>query len=480
MFRLFWVWLLFAALSVIVPPLFHKTVPDISGQKETENQAEPSDKGITEPTDHGVQGTDIDRTQERILSIDDNREALLWRLRLIEAAREKIVLVTFDFGDDSSGQDVMAALLHAANRGVAVRILVDGMNGQLKLWGSDHFQELAEHENVEAKLYNPVSLLKPWKANYRMHDKYLIADDFAYILGGRNTNDLFLGEYVEKYNEDRDILVYESVSGQGNSYGQLQKYFEEIWMQDCCKDYRRIPLINRGKREKEEADLEQHYVSLRECYPEVWEKTDWEKETEPVRSMELYTGSVKPENKAPVLWKKMLGDMEEGKDILIQTPYMICSKEMYRDLAGLVENNSKVQILLNAVESGTNPFGCTDYLNQKKKIQKTGVDTYEYLGEQAMHTKTILIDEDISIVGSCNADMRSIYLDTEMMLVIDSPGLNAELRRQADKLMKQSRHILPDGTVQDGENYHPVTQSAEKAAVYAVLRVVTLPLRHLL
>ena len=44
-------------------------------------------------------------------------------------------------------------------------------------------------------------------------DKYLIADDYAYILGGRNTNNLFLGNYADSYNEDRDILVYETFSG---------------------------------------------------------------------------------------------------------------------------------------------------------------------------------------------------------------------------------------------------------------------------
>ena len=43
-----------------------------------------------------------------------------------------------------------------------------------------------------------------------MHDKYLIADDFAYILGGRNTDNRFLGNYQEHYNVDRDNLVYET------------------------------------------------------------------------------------------------------------------------------------------------------------------------------------------------------------------------------------------------------------------------------
>ncbi|MCD8389669.1 MAG: hypothetical protein LUC21_05855, partial [Oscillospiraceae bacterium] len=61
----------------------------------------------------------------RVRSLDDNTDALCWRLRLIETALEDSVLSTFAFLDDESGQDIMAALYHAAARGVRVRILVD-------------------------------------------------------------------------------------------------------------------------------------------------------------------------------------------------------------------------------------------------------------------------------------------------------------------------------------------------------------------
>ena len=48
--------------------------------------------------------------------MDTNLEALLWRLRLVEEAKETLVLTTFDFWDESGGQDMMAALWNAANR----------------------------------------------------------------------------------------------------------------------------------------------------------------------------------------------------------------------------------------------------------------------------------------------------------------------------------------------------------------------------
>ena len=75
-----------------------------------------------------------------------------------------------------------------------------------------------------------------------------------------------------------------------------------------------------------------------------------------------------------------------------------------------------MEIITNDVSSGANPWGCTDYLNQKEKIWATGVQVHEYLGPHSNHTKAVLIDDRLSIVGSYNLDMRSTYQDTELML----------------------------------------------------------------
>ena len=87
-----------------------------------------------------------------------------------------------------------------------------------------------------------------------------------------------------------------------------------------------------------------------------------------------------------------------------------------------------VEIITNDVASGANPWGCTDYLNQKEKIHATGVKVYEFMGKHSCHTKAVLIDDRMSIVGSYNMDMRSTYQDTELMLAVDSKELNAVIR----------------------------------------------------
>lgn len=77
------------------------------------------------------------------------------------------------------------------------------------------------------KLYNPINPYDSLENHYRLHDKYLIVDGKQYLLGGRNTNDLFLGEYKDKEdrNIDREVLVCSD--GTNSSTEALTAYFAE-------------------------------------------------------------------------------------------------------------------------------------------------------------------------------------------------------------------------------------------------------------
>ena len=410
--------------------------------------------------------------QERILNIENNVDALVWRLRLIESAKENIVLAIFDFRDDNSGQDMMAALLNAADRGVKVQILVDGINGTLYLRGSRNFRELTSHENVEVKLYNPITLIKPWKNNYRMHDKYLIADDLhislaeetqmIYFLVIISTHIMRIGIFWSMKRFRVRVILTIRFKIISKIYGILS----------CCR--------MSGKHEGINGRLREHYQEVREKYPEAFCEIDWFEETIETESIELCTNPLDPYNKQPQVWDRMVNKMKEADNIVIQTPYVICNQKMYGDLKAICSKSVKTELIINAVESGANPFGCTDYLNQKKAVRQTGSYVYEYVGTQALHTKTVLAGDTLSIVGSCNLDMRSVYLDTEMMLFIECKELNETLRGHTEKLKLKSRQVAPDGTIIDGENYQIIEQSVGKRIFYGILRILIIPFRHLL
>ncbi len=272
-------------------------------------------------------------------------EALKYRLKMISEAKKEVILSTFDFNADSSGKDVMCSLLEAAERGVKVKVIVDGGNGfiDMKMKSSQWFQALASHENVEVQIYNPVNFLKPWKLQARLHDKYVIVDNKMYLLGGRNTTNLFLGDYSESQNLDRELFVYKEDEKIQGSIDQLKKYFESIWNLKDSKPYE-------CKKQTEEieqcmTDLKKRSPKLRELYPDAYEEWNWQELTVDTNKVTLLQNPIKAENKEPLMWHSVTELMKTGENITVYTPYIICGKEMYEDLTQICEETETVEIL---------------------------------------------------------------------------------------------------------------------------------------
>lgn len=431
---------------------------------------------------------------ERVAYIAENTDALSYRLQMIAEAEDEIILSTFDFNCDESGRDIMAALLNAADRGVSVRVIVDGFSGLLDMTGNPYFKALASHENIELKRYNPINLFKPWTMQARLHDKYLIIDDSMYLLGGRNTMNLFLGDYSDAKNLDRELFVYtpsqidDTVSKQLNSEAatqtdatsleQLRAYFERVWALPDSKSF----LCDKPSKKitAKRLELVTHYQELLDTYPAILESRDWETLTMETGKVTLLTNPIEAGNKEPHLWYTLTQLMKERKEIKIYTPYIICGKEMYADLEEICRTSDSVEIITNDVASGANPWGCTDYLNQKNRIHATGVKVYEYLNTDSSHTKAYLIDDRLSVIGSFNLDMRSTYLDTELMLAVDCPQLNDIIQEEFARDKTYSRIMTPSGEYESGENYHAVDMSLGKKIFYGILRVLIVPLRKFL
>lgn len=422
--------LIYIALLAI-PYIQHKNV-SVSYQKKFAKQSFYSDTAGT----------------ERVAYINDNTDALLYRLHMLDEAKDEIILSTFDFNADKSGQDMMASLLHAADRGVSVRI------------------------------YNPINLLKPWNLQARMHDKYVIVDQKMYLLGGRNTTNLFLGDYSRSKNIDRELFVYETAENDSSSIRQLTDYFESVWALSDSKEYTCKKMTKKIQSCK--AKLENRYTSLKEKYPDAYSTWDYEALTLQTNKVSLLSNPIKSENKEPWMWYSLHQLMMQGEQARIYTPYIICGKEMYQDLTELHEKNIPVEIITNDVASGANPWGCTDYLNQKKNIWETGARVYEFMGAHSCHTKAVLIDDRMSIVGSYNMDMRSTYQDTELMLAVDCPELNSIIQAEMERDKTYSKTMGNDSEYDYGENYHSKDLSFGKKIFYAILRVITIPLRRFL
>lgn len=391
---------------------------------------------------------------ERVCVLADNGEALKERIRLISQAKERIILSTFDFRADESGKDVLAALQAAAQRGVNVQVLVDGFSGFSSMTGNPWFRALSGMERVQIKLYSPVNPAVPWKLMGRLHDKYLIADDTAYILGGRNTYEYFLGDHDRYKNYDWDVLVYRETLRQDSSLEQVKAYFEAVWaLPDCRLYHDGEEELEKKKVQQAGAELAERYTAMQKTHPDWFEPCDYAERTVPVNRITFVSNPTHCYAKEPVVFYTLTELMRQAEqEVKFHTPYILCNRWMLQRLKEVCGSVPAVSMMTNSVANNGNPFGAMDYARNKKKILDTGVQILEYDGGVSYHGKCFVMDDRISGIGSFNWDMRSVYLDTETMLVIDSKALNAALRKemehyeaQALTVIDKDEWIVPEG-----------------------------------
>lgn len=403
---------------------------------------------------------------ERAVIVEDNREALLARVRMIRNAQSEIVLSTFDFMSDESGRIMLGALMEAADRGVKINVIVDGFDGVLHMKWNPYFYALSSKENVTVKLYNEISPFTMWKGMARMHDKYIIADRQIYMLGGRNTFNYFLGDYSSYKNYDRDVLVWRAepaVSGDSASVNKLLDYYESVWNGGECRlfaDSERIADWYCVRRAAER--IEETYKKYCSGHEGLSEEYLYQDNTFPVESITLLSNPINAGVKEPVVWYKLMNLISSAEEsVKLHTPYIICNDMMYDTLTGAAAGK-EVTVMTNSVANNGNSFGAADLEKNRERMLDTGISLLEYEGGVSYHGKSIVIDDDISVVGSFNMDMRSAYLDTELMLVIKSKELNAQLRGLMENYEGSARIALPDGEYDNPYNVVPQEITAKR------------------
>lgn len=476
------------------------------------------------------------RTQpERARIIEDNGDALLERVKMISNAKSEIVLSTFDFRADESGKIILGALIDAADRGVSVNVIVDGVSGFLRMKGNPYFEALAASSGTSIKIYNKVNPLAPWRSMGRLHDKYLIADKSSYIIGGRNTFSYFLGSNSQYKNYDRDVLVYCENANEDSSVNDLLSYFENVWNYKESKPYmsgvnslesdswhfiinadenndKSNSVTQKKSKLLSKSDVAAAKEELISLYTEYYannadnvftvtssdeelkdadydnvsgDRTDNTdnniyKDTYEVRNIALLSNPIEYTSKKPVVWYQLVELMKNAHSkVKIHTPYIICNDYMYDGLEEVCNSVENVSLMTNSIGNNGNPFGSADYYVNKNKILGTGIDVWEYEGGYSYHGKSVLIDDNISVIGSFNLDMRSAYLDTELMLVIDSEDINRQLSESMESYEHVARNANSDGSYDNPYDVEPVELSQYRRRQMMLIKNFLLWARYL-
>lgn len=135
-------------------------------------------------------------------------QALALRCQLIDQAKESLSISQYAISDDDSGLIIVGKLLAAAQRGVKIKLLLNGLATEMSITSRIPFEIFREKENIEVKTIGGLNLFKPWEINNVLHDKLILVDDNYFISSGKNIGNRFMlksKDYEATY--DFDLIV---------------------------------------------------------------------------------------------------------------------------------------------------------------------------------------------------------------------------------------------------------------------------------
>ena len=410
------------------------------------------DKQVSETyrAEHPVERLYSDRVGgDRALLIDEPRDSAIVRVNMIETAEESLDISYYSMESGKVTNTFWGLLIEAADRGVRVRIILDGIANGLKGDKKEILYVMKKHPNIELKFYEPINIWKPWTLNNRLHDKYMIADNQIAVIGGRNIGDRFMvpDGYQGEVTFDRDVVLYKN-GMQDSVIQDLSAYFNMVYKSPYAKDTVGKLTKKQEKSAREKIDeLQQSLQKERINKDNIFNKRiKWEQVTLPTNKITLIHNPIDRFTKEPWVWYEMNQLFQKAeKSIFLQSPYIIPSKKMMTGFFNEIQKDGvKLKVLTNSRASTPNYLAFSVYLNYRNKMVESGADIYEYHGEHSIHTKAYGIDDDMSLIGSFNIDPRSAFLSTETMVVIHSKEIKNQLDDMTNEYEKKSLLIGED------------------------------------
>lgn len=410
--------------------------------------------------------------------LDGSYDSLAARLALMDTAVSSLDIQTYLWYPDHSGKLVLEHAIRAANRGVRVRLIVDDL---LTIGQDQLLYELHRRPNVEVRMFNPWKdrsmlarggqfIAEMERLNTRMHDKLLIADSHAAVVGGRNIGDHYFGLSHDYNFHDLDVL------GFGNVARQANEMFDHFWNSEWVVSAENLDVEpNPDFFDQGWASLQESVRNAEELRSFTTEAPDWA-EVAAEMAAELHvgtsvivfdeaTGDAISQNLASGLFG-FLGLAQE--ELLITNAYIIPGQPVIDFLQGLTARGVKVRILTNSLASHDVPAVNSHYRDWRDDLINAGAELFEWRADPAikplvdvppvegefvgLHTKAVVIDREIAFVGSMNFDPRSAEINTEAGAIIQSPGLAAELAELMERDMSPENawQVLLD---EDGKPY---------------------------
>ncbi|MDZ7653939.1 MAG: phospholipase D family protein [Burkholderiaceae bacterium] len=399
--------------------------------------------------------------------LDRGLDAFVARLALAEVAERSLDVQYYIWHDDTTGRLLTAALLRAADRGVRVRVILDDIgtspdDARLLL--------LDAHANIELRLFNPVAtrsarmlgfIVDPARSNRRMHNKSFTADNQATIVGGRNIGDEYFEARADLDFGDLDVLAV------GEVVADVSASFDEYWNSAATFPIRALSRAEVGASELDavRSALTAFVGSQRgAAYAQALRASDLTQQLlagrlafNAAQMRVLADDPAKVEqdeaDKSAYLLPQMLPEFTAlSREFFLVSPYFVPGDGGVESLKRLRARGVRVQILTNSLAATDVPAVHAGYAKYRRALLEAGVELYEVKASArradpkaaesgpaeasakhsltgssraSLHAKTMIFDCRQLFVGSMNVDPRSVFTNTEIGIMIDSPAVAA-------------------------------------------------------
>lgn len=315
-------------------------------------------------------------------------------LAAIDDARRSVCLEMYIYAADEPGLGVRAALIRAVQRGVRVRVLVDGL-GSYEL--PDEFWSPLREAGGEVRVFNPISLRR---LGIRDHRKLLVCDEGVAFVGGFNIAPDYLGDGVTHGWCDLGLQV-----GSGLAK-ELATAFDDMFER---AEFRH-KLFPRLRRKVSSAAVACANTQL------------------------LLSGPGRGRNS---IQRSLVNDLRQASNVRIIVPYFLPSLGFRRAIARLARRGGTVQLLL----PGKSDVALSQLAGRSlyRRLLREGVEIFEY-EPQVLHAKLFVVD-NVVYVGSCNLDPRSLSINYEVMVRFEGAQMAKEARKLFQDVQGHCRNV---------------------------------------
>jgi len=338
----------------------------------------------------------------RLELLDAAEPILRSMIRDIDHAKRFCHLEFYIWTEGGMADEVGAALLRAAGRGVTCRVLLDAL-GSAKFLKS-HLLEQLKAGGVEVAFALPVSSLSVFKVrpDLRLHRKIVVIDDTAAYTGSFNLvdprffkQDAGVGEWVDAM-----------VRLEGPGILALNALFRWDWEVETGRD-----LDAQAESGDPSADLR-----------------TGETDVQMIPSGPGKTGN-------NIYQLLLLSIYSARREINMTTPYFVPDEAVSTALLTAAERGVKVTVIIpEHNDSRLVHYTCRSYFDD---MLAAGIQIYGFKGG-LLHTKSVVIDRQVALFGSVNLDVRSFWLDFEVTLGVYDPEFAERVLALQDTYIEKS------------------------------------------